>query len=195
MVMKAEARHIVQCTIVGDGMVGKTCMSLVFSKLSAPEDYVATVFDNFAGKTTVNGDEYIVSIFDCAGQHDYESLRRFTYDDSEVFVVCYSAVDRNSFESIREFWVPEMKKNMTRKKPVIVVAMQTDLRNKVNYDSDMPVTAQEGQTLTKTIGATCFMECSMNNETTVKQVFAEVVNAALKYRKKKSNIIHKLLGR
>lgn len=195
MVMKNVERHLVQCTVIGDGMVGKTCLSLAFSKLSTPESYVATVFDHYAGQMTVDWDEYTVSIFDSAGQHDYESLRHFTYADSEVFVVCYSAVDRDSFESISDFWVPEMKKNMKRKKPIIVVATQTDLRNTADYDSDMPVTAHEGQTLAKAIGATSFVECSINNENTVKKVFTAVVQAALKYRKKKSSIVNKLLGK
>ena len=68
MVIGNEDRNVVQCTVVGDGMVGKTCLSLAFSKCSAPDEYVATVFENYAGKTTVNGDEYTVSIFDSAGQ-------------------------------------------------------------------------------------------------------------------------------
>lgn len=64
----SDSRRMIQCTIVGDGMVGKTCLSLAFSKLSVPDDYVATVFENYAGKAHVNGDEYTVGIFDSAGQ-------------------------------------------------------------------------------------------------------------------------------
>ncbi|XP_045168484.1 cell division control protein 42 homolog [Mercenaria mercenaria] len=190
-----ESRNMIQCTVVGDGMVGKTCLSLAFSKLSAPHDYVATVFDNYAGKTNVNGDEYTVSIFDSAGQHDYASLRQFTYEDSEVFVVCFSAVDRDSFESVKEFWVPEMKPNMTRKKPIVLVATQTDLRNTAGYDSDMPVSKTEGESLAKAIGAVTYVECSIQHHQSVKKLFSEVAQAALKYRKKKTNIVNKLLGR
>lgn len=128
-------------------------------------------------------------------QHDYASLRQFTYEDSEVFVVCFSAVDRDSFESVKEFWLPEMKPNMTRKKPLILVATQTDLRNTTDYDSDMPVSVAEGETLAKAISATAYVECSIEQHNSVKKVFTEVVRAALKYRKKKSNIVNKLLGR
>lgn len=190
-----EARKLVQCTVVGDGMVGKTCLSLAFSRLSAPAEYIATVFENYVGKAHVNGDEYSVGIFDSAGQHDYASLRQFTYEDSDVFVVCYSVVDRDSFESVKEFWVPEMKPNIRRKKPVILVATQTDLRDTAGYDADMPVTESEGRTLAKSIGAVSFVECCVSNSGSVKGVFTEVVNAALKYRKRKSTIVHKLIGR
>lgn len=195
MVVKSEQRNLVQCTVVGDGMVGKSSLSLAFTNEPSLGDYVATVFENYAGKTNVAGDEYTVGIFDSAGQHDYESLREFTYKDSEVFVVCYSVVDRESFESIKEFWVPEMKNNMHRKKPIILVATQTDLRNTTGFDSDMPVTEEEGRHLAKAIGAETYNECTVQNQISVKKVFTDVVTCALKYRKKKANIMHRLFGK
>lgn len=128
-------------------------------------------------------------------QHDYESLRRFTYEDSEVFIVCFSVVDRDSFDSIKEFWLPEMKRNMNRKKPVVLVATQTDLRNTTDYDGGVPITMAEGESLAKDIGALSYVECSISNRNSVKAVFSEVVQAALKYRKRKSSIVTKLLSR
>jgi len=70
VVETAQPVRTVQCTVVGDGMVGKTCLALAFARTTAPgdEDYVATVFENYAGRAHVNGDEYTVSIFDSAGQ-------------------------------------------------------------------------------------------------------------------------------
>ena len=88
-----------------------------------------------------------------------------------------------------------MKKNMDRKKPLILVAMQTDLRNTTNYDSDMPLTNAEGKDLAKEIGALNYVECSTKDTNSVKKVFTEVVHAAMKYRKRKSSIVHKLLGK
>ncbi|KAL4238508.1 hypothetical protein ACF0H5_003216 [Mactra antiquata] len=195
MEKSADSRYLVSCSVVGDGMVGKTCLSQAFTMLTMPKDYVATVFENYAGTTHANGDEYLVNIFDTAGQHDYASLRQLTYDDSEVIVLCYSAVDRDSFNSITEFWVPEIKPNKQRKRPIILVATQTDLRDTTNYDSDMPVSQTEGATLAKNIGATCYMECSASDSSSVKKIFTEVVQAALKCRKRKSNIVHKILGK
>lgn len=196
MVVKTEeTRHMVQCTVVGDGMVGKTCLSLAFSKSATPDDYVATVFENYAGNLSVNADDYTISIFDSAGQHDYESLREFTYRDSEVFVVCYSVVDRESFESVKDFWLPEMKQSMLRKKPFILVATQSDLRNTTDYDADMPITTEEGAALAKEIGAAGFVECSVAQQNSVRKVFEQVVQTALRFRKKKLNIVHRLLGK
>ena len=112
-----------------------------------------------------------------------------------MFVVCYSVVDRESFESIKDFWVPEMKNNMHRKKPIILVATQTDLRNTMGFDSDMPITEEEGHRLAKEIGADIYNECTLQNSGSVKKVFTDVVTCALKYRKKKANIMHRLFGK
>jgi len=42
---------VVPCALVGDGMVGKTSLALAFANKQVTDNsYVATVFDNYAGK-------------------------------------------------------------------------------------------------------------------------------------------------
>ncbi|KAK3591828.1 hypothetical protein CHS0354_007685 [Potamilus streckersoni] len=195
MVVRTVDKRIVQCAIVGDGMVGKSTMALSFIGQNLPNEYVATVFENYAGRVLVESEQYTVSIFDSAGQHDYEGLRAYTYKDSEVYVICYSVVDRESFQNVREFWVPEAKSFTKRRKPIILVGTQTDLRNKINCEMDNVVTTEEGNELGKEIGAESFMECSSVLCKGVTEVFENTVLTALKYRKKKTNIFHKILGR
>lgn len=51
MMVKTERNNkIVKCSIVGDGLVGKTTLVRKFANQKTSENYVATVFDNFAGK-------------------------------------------------------------------------------------------------------------------------------------------------
>lgn len=68
MVHLSDMKKPISCTVIGDGMVGKTCLSEVFSGQTMPQEYVSTVFNNYAGKSTVGGDKYVVSIFDSAGE-------------------------------------------------------------------------------------------------------------------------------
>ena len=41
--------------IVGDGVCGKTCLLIVFSRDQFPEVYVPTVFENYVGDIEVDG--------------------------------------------------------------------------------------------------------------------------------------------
>lgn len=45
-------QNCIQCVIVGDGMVGKSHLAKSFSGHPLQDNYVATVFDNYAGKKT-----------------------------------------------------------------------------------------------------------------------------------------------
>lgn len=57
--MKMEQNNCIQCVIVGDGMVGKSYLAKSFVGQSLQEDYIATVFENYAG-------EDVHCLFDCS---------------------------------------------------------------------------------------------------------------------------------
>lgn len=194
MVMKGEkSLKIIPCALVGDGMVGKTTLALSFVNNRIPDNvYVASVFDNYAGNITVHGEQYTVSIFDTAGQHDYENVRAFSYHDSEAIIVCFSVIDRDSLQNVRDVWIPEVNRHMKRRKPLLLVGCQTDQRKDDNPDH---VSEKAGSELAREIGADVYIECSAMQGSGVSQVFQTVTNLALKNRKKKTNILHRLLRR
>lgn len=143
------------------------------------------------GCLDVQGQKHNLSILDNAGQHDYESMRTFTYKDSEVLVLCYSVVDRTSIESIKDFWVPEVS-HCRRRKPIILVATQTDLRKGDNKDS---ISTDEGAKLAKDIGADTFVECTAYDKDSVNHVFEVMTTAGLKFRKRKHSFVKRVFGK
>ena len=52
--LEGHAKDI-KVVIVGDGAVGKTCLCNVFVKREFPEEYEATVFENYSQKMEVEG--------------------------------------------------------------------------------------------------------------------------------------------
>ena len=48
-------------------------------------------------------------VFDTAGQEEYDRLRPMAYTDTDVFIVCFSMVDRDSLENILNKWAPEVR--------------------------------------------------------------------------------------
>lgn len=73
-------------TIVGDGMVGKTCLLITYTQNEFPEEYIPTVFDNHACNITVDDNEYNLTLWDTAGQEDYERLRPLSYPNVSVYL-------------------------------------------------------------------------------------------------------------
>ena len=47
-------------------------------------------------------------VFDTAGQEEYDKLRPMAYTDTDVFIVCFSMVDKDSLENILNKWAPEV---------------------------------------------------------------------------------------
>lgn len=117
-------------------------------------------------------------------------MRAFSYRDSEVILVCYSVADRDSLKNVRDVWIPEAKNQTKRKKPIVLLGCQTDVRD---LDDSDHVTTEEGMQLAEDIGAAAFIECSSATMTGISDVFQTVVKVVLKNRKKKLNIFNRLL--
>ena len=50
----------------------------------------------------IGGKPYELGLFDTAGQEDYDRLRPLSYQQTDVFLVCFSVVSPSSFENVRE---------------------------------------------------------------------------------------------
>jgi GTPase SAR1 family protein len=127
----------------------------------------------------------------CIFQHEEQTSRSRAITDADVIVVCYSAVDRESFENVKSYWVPEIRK-LNKKKPVVLVATQSDIRDENNSDH---VSDTEGQNLMKLINADYYNTCSAATNDGIKKVFESVILATMRYRKKKTNVIKRVFGR
>ncbi|XP_060063037.1 rho-related protein racD-like [Ylistrum balloti] len=187
MVVTMDTKSVF-CTLVGDGMVGKTCLAKVFADTTFPDQYIATVQDNYSGQAWFGGDQYNITITDSAGEHEGSDVRRVSYCKSDVILLCYSVLDRESYDSLRSHWSRELG-SFAKRCQVMVVALQTDKRQSKH------VTTEEGRRMTKSIKANGFIECSARNGTDVKDVFENVVRMCLKNRKRKANMLKRILGR
>jgi len=55
-------QNTVSCAIVGDGMVGKTCLAERFARNQFSDEYVATIAEKSSGSVSAYGDKYSVNI-------------------------------------------------------------------------------------------------------------------------------------
>ncbi|XP_077294608.1 ras-like GTP-binding protein RhoL [Arctopsyche grandis] len=173
----------IKVTTVGDGMVGKTCMLITYTTKEFPQEYVPTVFDNYADNITVDGQQFNMTLWDTAGQEDYERLRPLSYPNTDCFIICYSISTRASYENIYTKWFPEIK-HFSPTIPIVLVGTKKDLR--VPNTKDEIITFTEGKRLKKKIKAASFIECSAVSQEGLREVFEAAVRAVLKKRPVKS---------
>ena len=120
----------IKLVVVGDGAVGKTCMLYRYSKDEFPTDYIPTVFDTYSVDLVVDMKSVRLNLWDTAGQEDYERLRPLSYPGADVFLVCFSLINKTSLSNVETQWVPELRSNGKWKRaPIILVGTKKDLRD------------------------------------------------------------------
>ena len=175
----------INCIVVGDRAAGKTCLLISYTTNKFPSEYVPTVFDNHAVTVMIGDDEsYTLSLFDTAGQEDYDRLRPLSYPQTDVILVCFSVVSPSSFENVKEIWVPHIT-HFYQNTPLLLVGTKIDLRDdeatieKLAKNKQRPLTQEVGEKLARELRAVRYVECSALTQKGLKNVFDEAILAAL----------------
>ncbi|CAG7731831.1 unnamed protein product [Allacma fusca] len=174
-----ESRRPLKITVVGDGTVGKTCLLISYTANSFPTEHEPTVFDNYAKTLTVDGAEFSLTLWDTAGQEEYEKLRPLSYPKTDCFILCYAVDNRSSFANIESKWIGELRQHCPLA-AVLLVGTKADL---IAQGSN-PVTEQEGKKLKSKIKAKGFLHCSAKTGDNIDNVFIESVRAAMNMKDK-----------
>ncbi|XP_017879420.1 ras-like GTP-binding protein RhoL, partial [Ceratina calcarata] len=172
----ASRRRPIKITTIGDGTVGKTCMLITYTTNAFPSEYVPTIFDNYAGTICVDGQQFDMTLWDTAGQEDYERIRPLSYPNTDCFLVCFSVNSRNSYENVANKWQPEIKFHCPNT-PIVLVGTKGDLRKEESADT---ITAKECKKMKKKVKAYKYVECSALNRENLDEVFTEAIRAVLK---------------
>ena len=178
----AAQQTVIKTVTVGDGAVGKTCMLVAYAENRFPEEYLPTVFDNYAAQLIVDGVSVSLELWDTAGQEEYDRVRPLSYPNTDVFLLAFSVTSRASFNNIRDKWMVELKAQPNvdlSKAKVIVVGTKIDLRSDPAVDKSTLVSAEEGAFLAEQIGAHKYLECSARTALGLKAVFDEAIRAHL----------------
>ncbi|XP_071112644.1 ras-like GTP-binding protein rhoA [Haliotis cracherodii] len=174
--------------VVGDGECGKTCLLYRFNKgVFHTNGYLPTVFDSDVTEVLYKNKTVELSLFDTAGQEDYDRLRPICYPDSDVILVCFSVDNPDSLQNVEHTWVPEVR-DFCGNVPIILVGTKSDLREdyenaNVTCIKQGPVKYREGMAMAARIGAVGYLECSSKTDEGVRQVFENAITASMTSKK------------
>ncbi|KYQ94209.1 Rho GTPase [Tieghemostelium lacteum] len=184
-IKKRDPGHItkvIKIGVVGDGTVGKTTLLLSYITQAFITEYTPTVFDNFSAIEEVEDGKLVnVILWDTAGQDDYAQIRTTCYSNCryDVFLLCFSCINRDSFDNVKHKWLPELKQNSPGT-PFILCGTKTDLRDSgkesPNLTASNTISFKEGQKRAKEIKAHNYMECTSIEPASVAKVVMEAIN-------------------
>lgn len=167
--------------VVGDAEVGKTAMLTCYGTGQYRNEYIATVaqsfnirVDIFDERVEINANRKVeVDIHDTGGLDQHADCRRHLYNRADLFIICFSLVEKSTFLHVQQMWIPELE----RLRPSIkymIVGTKADLRT----DSPYHVKHSEGAKLAKQLGCP-YLECSVVTQRGVKTVFDKAIRVAL----------------
>ncbi|KAH7089346.1 P-loop containing nucleoside triphosphate hydrolase protein [Auriculariales sp. MPI-PUGE-AT-0066] len=184
--------------VVGDPNVGKTSLLVTYitnkflvrahpsaATLSSPVLTHRRSSDEFFATATVDDKTISLRMHDTFGTEEYDRRRPLAYPQTDLFLICFSLVDPQSFEKVRTKWIPEISHHAPIA-PILLVGTKLDLReheatlNKLRKQHMSPISREKGVRMAKDIRALKYVECSALTQEGVKNVFDEAVRAALK---------------
>jgi len=129
--MVEEYDYLFKTIVVGDGGVGKTALTIRFSKDFFTEDYKMTIGVDFHVKTiTIDSSEgdlrCKLQIWDTGGQERFSSIRPMYYRGSLGALVIYDLTNYESFEHLPQ-WIEEIRANIKNEIPLLLVGNKSDL--------------------------------------------------------------------
>ena len=176
-------RQTLKAVIVGDGAVGKTALLWSYARNEFPDEYEPTVFDNYSCSILVNGEPITLTLWDTAGQEEYDRLRPMSYPNTDVFVVCFSLVNPTSLANAKMKWIPELRHYCPDAK-IVLVGCKSDLRDdptvlaQLASGGKQPVDETDAVQLANSNGCS-YARCSALTRRGLKEVFDQALKAVL----------------
>lgn len=168
--------------LLGDGACGKTSALNVFTRGFFPTVYEPTVFENYVHDIFVDNTHMELSLWDTAGQEEFDRLRALSYEDTHVIMLCFSVDNRDSFENVSTKWMAEIQENCPGVK-MVLTALKCDLRkDEEQNENPEAVSFDEGLAKAKEVGAVKYLECSAVQNRGIRETFYEAAKVALEVK-------------
>lgn len=136
-----------------------------------------------------------LSLWDTAGQEEFDRLRSLSYDDTHAIMLCFSVDSKDSLENVESKWVGEIAENCPGVK-IVLVALKCDLReqdagdevgaSEGGHKKEM-ISYNQGLEVAQRINALRYLECSAMRNRGVNEAFTEAARVALSVRQNGSS--------
>ena len=129
------------------------------------------------------------------------------YPNTNVFILCFSVVDPDSYSNILSKWIPELNRmylnylinefnhndfilGYAPRIPIVLVGTKLDLRNdpstleQLAEKNQRPITQSQGEYLARICSAKVYLECSSMLNFNVRNVFEQAIEIHNSYEER-----------
>ncbi|KAF8888154.1 ras-related C3 botulinum toxin substrate 1-like protein [Gymnopilus junonius] len=141
-------------------------------------------FGDYTLRCTVAGTNFTIELFETPGHPYHNCLRPLCYPQTDVFFICFSLTDPESYESVRTKWYSEVRYHGPSSAKIVLVGTKLDLRDDREIVDDLtnqnltPISYAEGELLCRDIIGQKYYECSALTQQGVATLFKGAVHAA-----------------
>ena len=154
--------------VLGESMVGKTCLINRYTNDKFGGRYLCTVGIDFQKKRIEkNNKKILLQIWDTAGQERFRNVTKNYFHNSQGFILAYDINNRESFEKV-EYWIEEIKSKADENIKCILIGTKCDMDKR-------EVNEEEGIELGQKFGYK-FLETSAKENINVNETFETLVS-------------------
>eukprot|EP01112_Ceratiomyxa_fruticulosa_P009074 TRINITY_DN2366_c0_g1_i1.p1 TRINITY_DN2366_c0_g1~~TRINITY_DN2366_c0_g1_i1.p1 ORF type:complete len:207 (+),score=42.89 TRINITY_DN2366_c0_g1_i1:381-1001(+) len=172
-----SAIQSLKVSVLGDEYSGKTSALISYTNNKFPQEYSPTIFDNYSVNVMCGSKVFNLTLWDTSGNESYDRLRPLSHPQTDIFLLFFSVVSRESFLHIQTKWEREARE-FCPNTPILLVGTKIDLRSdrkSVHHVEGPPVFLEEGLEMSRKIGAVGYVECSSYTQKGLKVVFENAI--------------------
>lgn len=162
-----EQARLLKILFVGEPKCGKTSLISSYIKGVASTGHKPTLFENYTKDIEVDNVQYKLHICDTSGLSDFYRLKRMSYLNTDVFVVCIDYGEENSLHKT-EKWIEDIRKSNA---PIVLCLTKAD--------GERLLSQEEIHQFALKHGIQGIAECSVNNKKSLKNLFETAVRVVL----------------
>lgn len=155
--------------MVGSSGVGKSALTIRFVRGEFAQYWDPTIEDSYRKKCIVDGNVVEIDILDTAALH-YSNTFHHYYRTGQAFIICFSVIDKKSFEEVVLFYdfIMRFQEEEDKETPILLVG------NKIDMRIQRVVTKEDALQLAKKLNCV-YVETSAKNNENVTHLFYESV--------------------
>jgi len=133
---KNENHRRMRIAVLGPGGVGKSCLTLRFTKSTFVESYDPTIEDAFRHQTLIDDQPAVMEILDTAGQEEFRCLSQSWVENKDGFMLIFNLADAATLQSAAAYYklITKEYEGKGGRPPIVLVGNKSDMARQVRPD-------------------------------------------------------------